>query len=201
VPATGLVALWLRITRFLAVPLARMGATANALSVSGVVLAALAVAAASTQLPGRLALAAVLIGTSGLADGLDGALATVTQTAGRRGAVLDAVCDRISDVLFAAAFWLAGAGGLLCSAVAVAFLLHEYIRAAARGAGLEEVTVITLSERPTRVIVVAAFLLGAGTAPDWLGSPDLWLNLGAWSALGVSVIGIGQLSRWLYRAL
>jgi len=166
-----------------------------------VVLAGLAAGAAASSLPGRLVLAAVIVGISGVADGLDGAVATLTQQSGRRGAVLDAVCDRFSDLLFVLALWAAGAPSLLAVAVAAGFVMHEYIRATARGAGLRKVTVITVSERPTRVIVVAAFLLAAGTVPAGLGSPAAWLAAGAWCALGLSLIGIVQLTAWLYRSL
>jgi phosphatidylglycerophosphate synthase len=170
-----------------------------------VLLAAAAAVVAGSDLPGRLPLAALIVGISGIADGLDGAVATLTGQSGRRGAVLDAGCDRISDLLFVTALWAAGADGLVCCAAAAGLMVHEYLRAAARGAGLRSVAIITVAERPTRVIVIAAFLLGAGTA-SWtldgaLASPVLWLNIGAWCALGLSLVALGQLTNWLYRTL
>jgi hypothetical protein len=50
------------------------------------------------------------------------------------------------------------------------------------------VGVITVWERPTRVIVTAAFLLCAGVFAD-----DVWALLGAAAWVGLGVIGLGQL--------
>ncbi|HEX6919692.1 MAG TPA: CDP-alcohol phosphatidyltransferase family protein, partial [Actinomycetes bacterium] len=65
--------------------------------------------------------------------------------------------------------------------------LQEYARARAGAAGLTEVGVITVWERPTRVIVTAAFLASAAL----LGEP--WAALGAWAWVGLGVVGLGQL--------
>jgi len=43
-------------------------------------------------------------------------------------------------------------------------------------------------ERPTRVIVTAAFLLCAGLFAD-----DVWASLGAAAWVGLGVVGLGQL--------
>ena len=54
----------------------------------------------------------VLVGLSGLLDSLDGALAIGGGRASRRGFVLDSAVDRLTEVAYAAALWLAGAPGL-----------------------------------------------------------------------------------------
>jgi hypothetical protein len=58
----------------------------------------------------------------------------------------------------------------------------------AGAAGLSEVGVVTVWERPTRVIVTAAFLLCAGLFLD-----ELWATLGAAAWVGLGVVGLAQL--------
>jgi hypothetical protein len=70
---------------------------------------------------------------------------------------------------------------------ALMFLL-EFVRARAGAAGMSEVGVITVWERPTRVIVTAAFLLCAGLFAD-----EVWASLGAAAWVGLGVVGLGQL--------
>jgi CDP-diacylglycerol--glycerol-3-phosphate 3-phosphatidyltransferase len=87
-------------------------------------------------LPGMLLLVA------GLLDVLDGGLARLRGTAGRAGAFLDSVMDRVSDaILFGALFWsLAGQGHRLAASLSlvslVVTLLVSHVRAEAEAAGL-----------------------------------------------------------------
>jgi hypothetical protein len=74
-------------------------------------------------------------------------------------------------------------------------LLQEYLRARAAAARMTEVGVVTVWERPTRVIVTAAFLASAAA----LGSP--WPALGAWAWVGLGCIGLGQLALVVRRRL
>jgi CDP-diacylglycerol--glycerol-3-phosphate 3-phosphatidyltransferase len=68
--------------------------------------------------------------------------------------------------------------------------LQEYARARAGNAGMTEIGVVTLWERPTRVIVTALFLLGAGI---YLDAAAGWATAGAaaWATLGA--VGLSQL--------
>ena len=68
--------------------------------------------------------------------------------------------------------------------------LLEYTRARAGAGGMSEVGVVTVAERPTRVVITAAFLLAAGLYP---ADADTWATAGAWAWLTVSVIGFTQL--------
>jgi len=68
--------------------------------------------------------------------------------------------------------------------------LQEYARARAGAAGMAEVGVITVWERPTRVVVTAMFLLGAGI---YVGQGAAWATWGAWAWLGLGVVGLAQL--------
>jgi phosphatidylglycerophosphate synthase len=135
-----------------------------------------------------LILAAATIVFSGLLDNLDGAVAVLTGRSTRWGYVLDSTADRVSDVAFVAALWLAGAPAGACVVGGALMFLLEFVRARAGAAGMSEVGVITVWERPTRVIVTAAFLGCAGVFAD-----DVWASLGAAGWVGLGVVGLAQL--------
>lgn len=146
-------------------------------------------AAAVAWLGGRwLILAAVVVVLSGLLDNLDGAVAVLTGRSTQWGYVLDSTADRVSDLAYLAALWLAGAPAGVCVAGGALMFLLEFVRARAGAAGMSEVGVITVWERPTRVVVTAAFLLCAGVFAD-----DVWASLGAAAWVGLGVVGLGQL--------
>ena len=74
-------------------------------------------------------------------------------------------------------------------------LLQEYLRARAAASGMSDVGVVTVWERPTRVIVTAAFLVAAAV----LGDP--WPTLGGWAWVGLGVVGFTQLAVVVRRRL
>jgi CDP-diacylglycerol--glycerol-3-phosphate 3-phosphatidyltransferase len=197
VPPVGLVGGWLRLSHAIARPLAAAGIRPNAVTVAGLVLAGLVlpVAAGGDRWP---LLAVLLIVLAGLLDSLDGAVAVLTDRVSRRGAVLDATCDRLADLCLISALWLAGGSPGWCVAGGVVALLHEQLRASARAVGMREVGIVTVAERPTRVIVTATFLLGAGLYPDRAGG---WATAGAsaWTVIGI--IGFLQLAVVVRRRL
>ena len=82
---------------------------------------------------------------------LDGALAIGTGRASRRGFVLDSVVDRLTEVAYAGALWVAGAPGWLAVAFGALCWLPDYLRARAGQAGVRETGAISVWERPTRV--------------------------------------------------
>lgn len=182
-----LVVRWLRLMYSLARPLARWGVHPHALTGGGVLACALVPAVAAGR-SGWPLLAAVIVVLSGVADGLDGAVATLTGRASAFGAVLDGVADRAGEVFYLLALWLLGAPAWLCVAGGVAASLLEYTRARAGAAGLAEIGVVTVFERATRIAVTAAALAVAGLAfllvPSVAGAvasagPAAWLVLGA----------------------
>jgi phosphatidylglycerophosphate synthase len=193
----GLVGWWLGLAHTLARPLIRLGAGPDTVTILGllVALGALAPASAGAHWP---VLAAAVIAASGLLDNLDGAVAVMTGRITRRGFVLDSVCDRIADAGYCAALWLAGAPAGLAVAGAALAWLHEYVRARAAVAGMPEIGVVTVAERPTRVIVTVMFLLGCGMFP---GLHRAWALAGAaaWTTLGA--IGVVQLAVVVARRL
>lgn len=184
--SNALVRGWLALTYAVARPLAAARVPPDLLTAAGLLVTAGAVGLAGLGGRWGLAAAAVVV-LSGLLDNLDGAVAVLTGRATRWGYVLDSVTDRVGDLLYLAALWVLGAPPAVCVVGGVLMFLQEYARARAGAAGLTEVGVVTVWERPTRVIVTAAFLASAAL----LGEP--WAALGAWAWVGLGVVGLGQL--------
>ena len=160
----GLVRGWLSFAYAVARPLA--GLPPIAVTVLGLLVAASAVAPAAAG--GRWLLAAgVLVGLSGLLDSLDGALALTAGRASRRGFVLDSVVDRLTEVAYALALWVAGAPGWLAVAFGALCWLPDYLRARAGQAGVDETGALSVWERPTRVATAGMTLVGAGLVVGW----------------------------------
>ena len=189
VPPDGLVGGYLRVVYVLARPLARLGLPPDAVTAGGLLVAGAALVPAAAG--GRwLLLAVAVVVVAAVLDGLDGAVAVLTGRVTAWGHLLDSVCDRVADACFVGTLWLAGAPGEVCVAGGALAWLQEYLRARAAAGGMTEVGVVTVSERPTRVIVTAMFLLGAGLFPAAAGT---WATLGAmaWATLGA--VGLLQL--------
>ncbi len=186
---TGVVGGWLRIVHAVAAPLARLRVPPDAVTLLGLLIACSAPVLAGLGRAGVL-VAAVVIALSGLVDSLDGAVAVMTGRVSRWGAVLDAVADRISDAAFVATLWVVGAPAQVSVAAVALCWLQEYARARAGGAGMAEVGVLTVNERPTRVVVVVMFLLASVARP---ADDPGWATLGAWALVGLGVIGLVQL--------
>lgn len=172
---------WLHLVHGCARPLARRGVVPDVLTLVGGWTAALVLPAAAAGGRWRLA-AAVAVALSGLVDSLDGAVAVLTGRERPFGSVLDSLIDRCADGLYLAGLYLLGADGRLCVAAGAALIALEYTRARAGAVGFTEVGVITPGERPTRIILAAAALVGAGVFPHHAA---LWGELGAAATLGV----------------
>jgi phosphatidylglycerophosphate synthase len=197
IPPKGLIGAWLRLIHALAGPLVRRGVSPDSVTLAGLLVAVLALppAAGGGRWP---VLAAGLIALSGVFDGVDGAIAVRTDRVTAWGSVLDSSCDRVADGCFVGALWLAGAPVGWCVAGAALALLHEQLRAGARLNGMREVGVVTVSERPTRVIVSAAFVLAAGVYP---GAAPAWATAGAIVWTGLGLVGFTQLVIVVHRRL
>lgn len=187
--ATPFVGGWLAIAHTLAVPLVRARVSPNALTASGLALAVAVVPLVA--LGGRWPLLApVLVVASAMLDSLDGAVAVMTGRTTRWGALLDALADRLADSAYLVALWVLGAPGWVAVAAAAVALLHEYTRARATTAGMDDVGAVTVSERPTRVVIATMFVLGTGVYP---AAAATWGLLGAAAALAVGLVGLVQL--------
>ena len=179
---------WLRSMYAAATPFVRLRVPPDVVTVLGGLIAAVAIWPASSG--GRWpVVAAVLIGLSGLADGLDGAVAVISDRVTLWGGVLDSVVDRLSEVAMLLALWVAGAPIGVCVAAGITSWTLEYARARAAAIGMTGVGIITIGERPTRIVISAMFLLGAAIYQNAGGS---WAMAGAYAWLVTAAIGLGQ---------
>jgi archaetidylinositol phosphate synthase len=191
---------WLRMVRVLASgPIAHV--PPDVLSAAGVVLLVGAWALAVVG-PPWTAVTGLLVVLAGVADGLDGAVALATGRARPLGAVLDAVADRLGDLLLAAVLVALGAPVGWGVGVAAATFLHEYARARAQAVGMPGVGAVTVAERPTRLILVALPAVGAAVFPS--GVPVLGWTWGTtfavtWAAL--ATVGLAQLAHGVVRSV
>ncbi|NAZ75899.1 CDP-alcohol phosphatidyltransferase family protein [Kineococcus sp. T13] len=196
--AGGIVRGWLTAVHAVARPLAAAGVAPAAVTLTGLALAVLAaVAAVAGGRGGGAAVAAgVLLVAAGLLDSLDGAVAVVTGRTSDRGALLDAVADRVGDAACALVLWGCGAPAWLALTAGGLAQLQEYLRARAQGLGVADVGVVSVAERPVRLALAAASAV-ATAAVAWLD----WATLGAgvWAVLGL--IGFVQVASALGRRL
>jgi phosphatidylglycerophosphate synthase len=141
-----------------------------------------------------LPLAALFVLVSVVADGLDGAVAVVTGRASRLGFVIDSVADRLGEAAWLAALWIAGAPPWLVVAAGAASWLQEYARARATAAGMSEIGVVTVAERPTRALLALFGLLLATFAP-------VVATVFAAVWLAMTVVALAQLATAIRRGL
>ena len=188
------VRVWLRGVQRLASagPVARV--PPDALSVAGVAVGAVALAVASAGSRWPL-LAAVLVVLAGVLDGLDGAVAVHTGRARPLGAVVDAMADRVGDLLLVGTLTVLGAPLPWCVAAGALTVLHEYLRARAGAAGMPGIGAVTVAERPTRLVLVAVACLGAGALPG--GTPLTgwgWATVSAVAWVVIGAVGLAHLA-------
>jgi phosphatidylglycerophosphate synthase len=185
--ASPLVRGWVRVTYRAGSWLGDRGIAPSAVTTAGLVLCW---CVPLVVLSGRIgsAAAAVLVLLAALADGLDGAVAVVSGRASRVGHVYDSVADRLGEAAWLLAFWLVGAPGWLVVAAGGVGWLQEYARARATAAGMSEIGVVTVSERPTRVLVAIFGLAVAAVFPVAITvAAAVWLGLGV---AGLSQLGV-----------
>ena len=153
--------------------LSRIGVTANALTASGIVIAGIGSLFIGQ---GRLFLGFIFLILTGLPDALDGAVTKASGTSSVRGAFLDSVSDRVTDILLfcGIAWYLASneSGRIMMLPVAVmgAAMLISYQRAKAESLGFDAKGGIM--ERAERFIVLALGLLISNIL-----IPVLWVML------------------------
>jgi len=183
-PITGVVKGWLSLSFRFARFFTRIRLTPNALTFGGIVCAVAAWPLARSWWALPLVMLALF------ADGLDGSLAIYSGVDSIRGALIDSFADRVTEAFFFLVFYRIAP--TVATALFLAWILsftQEYIRARAGGLGNTSTGVVTLSERPVRVI----FLLVALTS--------FHLNrtlpeISAYIWLAIQVIAISQLVRF-----
>ncbi len=161
--------------------LAKVGVTANSLTLTGLVFA---VADAFASGSGHLLVGLFLLFPCGLPDLFDGPVAKASGTASVRGAFLDSVSDRVSDSLLmgGVAWYLFGHGdpraAMLAFAVLGSTFLISYERAKAESLGLKAKG--GLMERAERMV-----LLGVGLLSASFLVPVLWVMASLTTATAV----------------
>lgn len=162
VEVQGVIALWLRISFWIARVLAFFRLTPNIVTTIGMLSSFLIYYTTYTsQLIG-------LVIFSLICDGVDGSLAIYRNKTSKFGELYDSIADRITE-----AFWLMGAtfvGIPLRWAIAIWVLgaTQEYARARLASLGYSEIGVVTPAERPVRAIFVIAITLSFQLGYDYL---------------------------------
>ena len=140
--------------------LRRAGVTADALTVTGIVIAGIGAVVIGN---GYLTLGFVCLVLTGIPDALDGAVAKASGTSSVRGAFFDSVSDRVTDaLLFGGVTWYLASNepgriSVLPVAVMGSAMLISYERAKAESLGFDAKGGIM--ERAERFIVLAIGLL------------------------------------------
>lgn len=150
-----------KISRPVAMALASSGASPDALTTSGLVIALLTPAAALLAgFPGILA----AIALSSALDALDGQVARILGRASKRGAFLDSLSDRVSDLAYIASFHFTGLNPLVLYTAAGASVIVSYSRARGESLGAPSAGV-GLMERGERILGLMAVALAGILSP------------------------------------
>jgi CDP-diacylglycerol--glycerol-3-phosphate 3-phosphatidyltransferase len=188
VARSRLVTAWVSGCHALARPLAL-----RAVPPLAVTIAAPPVAAAACVLAGggraERAASVLLVVVAAVLDGVDGALAIVGRRVSRLGFLADSLVDRVVDALLLVALWQAGAVVWSVVVAGAALLMFEYARARAGAAGMTEIGVVTVGERPVRVVVAAAGLLATVAAPGHVSAAATAASL---ATGGLSIAALTQ---------
>jgi phosphatidylglycerophosphate synthase len=192
---------WLRLGYSIGRLLSRLGVSPAAVTTAGLALCVL-VPLAARRGDGWPIVAAVLVLLAAVADTVDGAVAVIDGRATRLGFLYDSVADRLGEACWLAAFWAVGAPGWLVVACGALSWLHEYIRARAMAAGMEEIGSVTVGERPARVSVAVVGLLLAGVSGLFQREiPAGVVAVAAAVWLVLAILGLSQLLATVRRAL
>lgn len=134
----------------------------------------------------------------GILDGVDGVLAVRRNQVTQWGAFLDSMVDRLVDVAIAMMLVFAGANSLVVLIAVTLTLVHEYMRARAASVGYRLVGVVSVCEKPTRIILgVVAFTACSVVT----GHAESFATISAWVWLWLAFIGITQLFASYRKAL
>ncbi|WP_222685626.1 CDP-alcohol phosphatidyltransferase family protein [Rhodococcoides corynebacterioides] len=197
VASSVLVRGWLALTYGVARPLVRGRVTPGAVTTVGVMLAIAALGVAALGGPWASVAAAVLLVASALTDSLDGAVALLRGRSSALGYVADSVADRISDLTALGILVVLGGPPAAVLAIAALTLLQETLRARAVSAGMNDIGVVTVWERPSRIIAVTVTVLGCVFVAD----TTTFALIGTAVAGALAVIGFGQLVLTVRRRL
>lgn len=155
----------------LALGLARVGLTPNALTLIGFLIACVAAVAAGAQ---AWLLAGFLVIFGGLFDLLDGAVARATNKVSKLGAFLDSTFDRWGEgIVYVGIAWGALEVGLsrtiiLATVAMTSAFMVSYTRAKAENMGFTSgagMAAVGLAPREVRIVILTLGLIAAGLLP------------------------------------
>ncbi len=150
---SGIVKGWLSISYALSTPLVRLKVSPNSLSLLGVI------ASIFTYTEANHYYAIAILALSLVSDGIDGTVAILSGKASKRGAMVDAICDRIGETFWALALYKLGAPAWIVGVAWVCAFTQEYARARIAGLGDYRIDVVTIAERPVRASFLAIALV------------------------------------------
>jgi phosphatidylglycerophosphate synthase len=174
---------WLRLAHRLGLPLARRGVRPTTVTAVGA-LGAVAIGAVASVGGRWPLLSVVLVVVVALLDGIDGAVAEMTDSATAWGRIADQLVDRLGDLSMITGLWLLGAPGPVCAAAAVLMMFDESTRSSAGAEGLAEVGLVTVAERPTRLVLAGLSFAVAGAVPSVAG-PTATAGASVWALLAL----------------
>lgn len=178
---SGVVKGWLAISFGIAKILNKLMVSPNALTFFGLIFALF------TCINSQSLLAALFLVFSLACDGLDGSLAIIKNQVSSRGAILDAVADRISESFWALTFYYLGAPLWIVLIAWLAAFTQEYVRARAGGLGLREVGVVTIGERPIRASLLFVAIVANALTLNYVATiATLWCVIQVLSFISVS---------------
>ena len=183
---TRLVRIWLQIMYLVTTPLIKF--SPNHITVFAGALACLVMYVASV--PALYWLVAVLILLLGVLDSIDGVIAVRTGKVTQWGTFLDSFVDRIVDVAIAVALFVAGAPLEVTLLALTMTLVHEYMRARAASVGYKHIGIVTVAEKPTRILLGVIAFSALSVAP---GHNSTFLAICAWVWLGLASLALAQL--------
>ncbi|MDP1720143.1 MAG: CDP-alcohol phosphatidyltransferase family protein [Candidatus Nanopelagicaceae bacterium] len=186
----GVVGGWLRVSHRMAQGLSYARISPNSVTYFGVALAA------GTAFYSPRWWIVFLLLFSLLCDGVDGSIAIVQNKVTTFGATLDSVADRISEALWAVAFYRLGAPLTWVVALWLIAALQEYARARLGSAGIRQIGVVTPAERPIRALILLIAILAAQ-----LDSTANWLNEIAIAMTLLQAFSFGLVIRFARKSL
>lgn len=134
-------------------------------------------------------IAAGLAALSSFLDGVDGAIAEMTNSKSKFGAILDSTIDRLVELVWITSLIWIGAQPSAVITCGLAIMVMEYTRAKANSLSLIGPGLITFAERPTRVIMFV--MLNIGVA--FVGTDTNAATIGVWVLSGLTAMASMQL--------
>lgn len=183
---SAMIRMWLRFMFVITTPLIRISPNTITLS-SGIFAIGLAGLA---RVPAGYWLVALGIFLLGILDGIDGVLAVRRNQVTQWGAFLDSMIDRVVDVSIAVMLVFAGADPLVVMIAVTLTLVHEYMRARAASVGYRLIGVVSVAEKPTRIILGMIAFTACSVVT---GHAKSFSTICAWVWLGLALIGLTQL--------